>query len=162
MSQVNEWKQSGEVFVWCYPDGSKNYGGWHLTATNSGAISLTSLMDAFEAEANFRHRKVQLSQVNANILSVPNYNSKTQSPIAIILDFNSSGDHSNQWKLEIESESVLRLKFGLKKLAELRTAFAGIPSGEGDYSIGPENQKDAKDQDLWIWWHPSTRIKGAV
>ena len=161
MSPVNYWQQEGEIFAWYYSDGSKNYRGWHLTASDTGANSICLLLKAFLEEADFRHRKVSLSPVTPDILEVPNYRKKADWARSLELVYNPNTEHSSQWKLEKEGDA-LTLGLGQTSLNELLEAFKGLPKGEGDYRIGPTDEKADDDQFIWIWWHPSTRLRSGV
>jgi len=68
------------------------------------------------------------------------------------------------WQFAATGERF-ELLAGTEKLKELREAIRGIPSGNGDFALGPEKgspQRSAWDEMcLWIWWMPK-RASGRI
>lgn len=149
----NDWKQIGDVFLWHYPGGSRNYCGWHLTADKAGANSLMSLLDAFRACSEYRRRKVRLSAPTQAMLAVPNYQAKHQAGAALEIKYLPGDEHSSQWKLSAEGGRVT-VALGHGKLMELRQGLQDVAKGEGDYAIGPADKADWESMCLWFWWQP--------
>ncbi len=140
---VNEWKQTGRVFLWRYEDPSKASSGWHMTTDGEGARSLLALIDAFLLSAVDARRTVRLSIPTERELRVPNYNKKADPAEKLVLEF--VAQENSLWSLSCKDKKAT-LKAGRSSLLNLGNGLADIEKGRGDYCIGE------KGQELWFWW----------
>jgi hypothetical protein len=146
MLHSHKWKQSGTISLWRYLENQKNFSGWHLTADTSGCASLIALLDAFALDGVPNSRALSIIQPSLAELSVPsNRSSAIGAPANLRLAFSEEHD---AWSFPAELD-VAQLIFGSKWLIPLKEAIAGIPSGKGDFSIGP-----LPGERLWFWWQP--------
>jgi hypothetical protein len=149
MLQANSWKQSGTVWVWRYTENLHNFPGWHLTADTTGCRSLLALLDAFAADGVAGTRTINVSSPTASVLGVPNNRAAAWlAPAKFRLSFSAT---PSQWSFP-DSLEPAELAVGVDWLPQLRRGIAGIPLGEGDYSIGPSSRGSVR---LWFWWQPT-------
>jgi hypothetical protein len=149
MVQANSWKQSGSVSLWRYTENLRNFPGWHLTADAAGCASLLALLDALAFDGVAASRTLGITAPTASVLAVPNNRSSGWvAPSKFRLAFS---PRSNQWGFPDALEPA-SLSIGADWLPTLRQAIAGIPQGQGDYSIG---QPGNGSLPLWIWWQPA-------
>jgi hypothetical protein len=139
---INKWKQSGNIYIWRYRDNPKNYQGWHLSANNSGCISISELLQALIDSPPEANRTVQLSVPTDKQFCVPNCNRK---PIAETKLRMVKSGISEEWSLT-KNEDKLQLDIGTVYLHKFISGLADIQRNKGDYFIG------RKDQELWFWW----------
>ncbi len=139
---INKWKQSGNIYIWRYQDNPKNYRGWHLSANNSGCISISELLQALIDSPPEAYRTVQLSVPTDKQFCVPNCKRKPISETKLIIVKSGIPD---EWTLT-NNEDKLQLNIGTVYLHKFISGIADIQRGEGDYFIG------RKDQELWFWW----------
>lgn len=130
-NSVNDWQQEGRLFVWRYPNARRGWSGWHFTGDPAGCRSIRNLLDRMYG-GDICHRSLKLSPVTQAILSVPNYQFKTDGRFD---------------KLRIEyrpdfadlslatDESRLVMTVGKERLRKLTAAFAEVEVGLGDFDI---------------------------
>jgi hypothetical protein len=146
MLQSHAWKQTGSVALWRYTENQRNYPGWHLSADDAGCASLIALLDAFAADGNAGTRTLSVTRPTSEILAVPNNRSAScVAPDKLLLSFS---DVASQWSFP-DSLDPAELTIGADWLPKLRKAIAGIPHGEGDFSIGLSKGDSLA---LTFWW----------
>ena len=149
MLQSHSWKQAGSIALWRYKENQRNFPGWHLTADAAGCASLIALLDAFASDGGSSSRTLTVQAPTLAILSVPNNRSSAwRSPSKLRLSLSAS---PSEWSFP-ESLEPAALTFGSEWLPDLRQAIAGIPRGQGDYSIGRPGNGNLQ---LWFWWQPA-------
>ena len=149
MLQSHSWKQSGAIALWRYKENQRNFPGWHLTADATGCASLLALLDAFASDGGTCSRTLAIQAPTLAILAVPNNRSSAwRSPSKLRL---SLSENPAEWSFP-ESLEPATLTFGWDWLPKLRQGIAGIPHGEGDYSIGGSGSSNLQ---LWFWWQPA-------
>ena len=146
MVQSHAWKQLGTAALWRYTDNTRNFPGWHFTADAAGCASLVALLDALAADAAPASRTVALVAPTAANLAVPG-NRSAGIVAANRLRISYSPDLTS-WQMPEDAEPA-QLSIGPNWLSTLRDAIAGIPRGEGDYSVGASGSGNSQ---LWIWW----------
>jgi hypothetical protein len=145
--QSHSWQQSGSIMLWRYTENQRNFPGWHLTANAEGCASLIALLDFFAASGAPGFRTLTITAPTQAALAVANNRSAASvAPDKLRLTFSGM---SSQW-LFPESTDPAELSIGTEWLPVLRRAIAGIPVGNGDYSIGPSGSGG-----LWLWWQPA-------
>lgn len=146
MLRSHSWKQTGSVALWRYTENQRNYPGWHLSADDTGCASLIALLDAFSTDGIAGNRTVSITSPTPEILAVPNnWSASFVAPDKLLI---SVSDTPSQWSFP-ESLDPAELTIGADWLPKLRLAIAGIPRGEGDYSIGVSNAGSLR---LTFWW----------
>ena len=149
MLQSHSWKQAGSVALWRYRENQHNFPGWHITADTVGCASLLALLDALAADGRTSSRTLAVQAPTPAILSVPNNRSSGwRSPSKLRLSFSAT---PSEWSFP-ESSEPAALTLGFEWLPALRQGIAGIPNGEGDYSIGKAGGGNLQ---LWFWWQPA-------
>jgi hypothetical protein len=147
--QSHSWKQAGSIALWRYTENQRNYPGWNFTADEVGCASLLALLDAFEADGFVASRTVSTNPPTAAILRVPNNRSSAWlAPSKLRLSFSAN---PAEWSFP-ESLEPATLTFGADWLPQFRQAVAGVPRGDGDYSIGHTGNGNLQ---LWFWWQPA-------
>lgn len=132
--------------LWRYSENRRNFPGWHFTANADGCASFIALLDAFAVDAD-GSRTLDVTAPTQAVLAVPNNRSAALVvPAKLRLMLSAS---SSYWSFP-ESTDPAELAVGVEWLPILRRAIAGIPQGQGDYSIGP-----AGSGSLWLWWQPA-------
>lgn len=145
MRPSHAWRQHGTVSLWRYPDGQRNFPGWHLGADADGCASLLALLGALEADGAGTSRTVQLLAPDTAQLAVPNNrDAKWDTAQTLRLTVDAAAD-AWQWLLDGQR---LELRIGMDALRGLRHGVQDIATGRGDYSVG--SGTDA----LWFWWWP--------
>ena len=143
----HSWEQAGTVALWRYTENQRNCPSWNLTADAAGCASLLALLDAFEADGAAASRTLSITSPSPAILRVPNNRSSAWiAPSKLRLSFSVD---PGEWSFP-ESMEPAMLSIGADWLPQLRRAVAGIPGGEGDYSIGSSSSGK-----LWFWWQSS-------
>ncbi len=71
-SKAHNWKQKGNVYLWRYIEGVKNYPGWNFAVDEDARLSLTNLLLAFVKDDVASHRAVALTKPTDTVLIVPN------------------------------------------------------------------------------------------
>ncbi len=140
---VNDWKQTGNIYLWRYKDDAKRFSGWHMTADDEGARSLARLVDLFLASGTDAKRTIRLTIPTDRELRVPNFNRKADPAEKLVLE-SVAGDDS-LWSLT-GGDKKATLRVGRSHLPGLRRGMEDIEKGKGDYCIGEEGQE------LWFWW----------
>ena len=140
---VDAWTKSGRLWLWRYTENSRDRGGWHLTGDDAGCASLVALLDAFAADGKPATRAFELDRTTERIVCVPNFDTPWAGATRLRITF--SADPS-AWSMPVEDDPA-HLVVGATWLPSLHKAVAGIPQGEGDFTIGPK-----KAGRLWIWW----------
>jgi hypothetical protein len=148
LAQSEHWKHSGSVWLWRYGADDRNYPGWHLTADSTGAASLGNLLETLAEPNQPAFRTVQLCRPTPAILAVPNnrhadWTAPAKLRIAV-------AENLNEWVF-ICTDTTAQLTLGLNWIPVFKRAVSQIPSGEGDFSIGPKDSS----QRLWLWWYLS-------
>jgi len=144
MQTANLWKQAGRISVWRYTENSGNYPGWHLTADPAGCQSLLALLDALAADG-VGSRAVAITAPGKADLAVPNNRQGRAAwgaPQKLRLTLAAA---EQQWWFPPGLDPAA-LTLGAAWLPALRHGVAGIPAGQGDYSIGKGSLP------LWFWW----------
>jgi hypothetical protein len=139
----NDWKQTGNVYLWRYKDDSKKFLGWHMTADEEGAMSFVSLVDIFLQSDTDARRTVRLTIPIEREVSVPNFNRKADPAEKLVLEI--VAKENSLWSLSGKGKKIT-LRVGRSHLLTLRDGIDGIEKGKGDYCIGE------KGQELWFWW----------
>jgi hypothetical protein len=107
---------------------------------------LITLLDAFWADGVASSRALSVTSPTAEILAVPGSRSADYvAPQELRLSFSET---PSQWHF-LDSLEPAELTFGSSWLHKLRKGIAGIPSGEGDYSIGVAKGGSLR---LSFWW----------
>lgn len=145
---VSAWRQEGRLFVWRYPNPRKGWSGWHFTGDPVGCRSIRNLLDRIHGGEPC-HRTLKLSPVTEAILSVPNYQFKTQG-------------HFEKLRVEYRPDypdlslapdgELLVMTVGAKRLRKLTAAFAEVEVGLGDFGIPTSD--DRKAAPWMFWWMP--------
>jgi hypothetical protein len=149
-SPLHDWKQRGVVRLWRYTEFTSTFGGWHMTADDSGSQSLLELLPLLAAVPG-EHRTVAVTAPSASVLRVPNFqrgDAQWTAPKKWRVRCDPAAD---SWYFPAEDELV-ELSFGASYLQMLSESIRGIPRGEGDFSIGAEKDGNLP---LWFWWHPN-------
>jgi hypothetical protein len=145
-AQSEHWKHSGSVWLWRYGADDRNYPGWHLTADSTGAASLADLLETLAEPNQPAFRTVQLCRPTPAILAVPNKRSADwTAPAKLRIAFAADPD---EWIIT-GTDATVQLTLGLNWCPLLERAVSEIPSGKGDFSIGPKDSS----QRLWLWWY---------
>lgn len=145
---VAEWRQEGEIFVWRYPKRNKHAGEWHFTGDPAGCRSIRNLIDRM-AGGEARHRTMRLGWVTSAISEVPNFGERkpdrfTSMRVAFRPD-------AGEMTMEEDGDRLI-LTFGNKQVSDLRAAFADVEVGNGDFGIGPSDDRRIKP--WYFWWMP--------
>ena len=140
---INQWEQSGKIYLWRYVTNPKNYPGWHLACNKEGCESFLELLGCFVEAGPDAKRTVNISVPDDNQLKVPNFNDKSSSPLKLVISYKS--EYAYAWGFSEENGKVT-LSIGREYLEKVKNGFLDIVQGKGDYSIGD------KGKELWFWW----------
>ena len=143
-------RQTGIVSLWRYKAPQEQ--GWHFTADDQGVEYLLKILDSLSGD--FTHRTIQLTQPTAEVLAVPNFSYPALGMESLRLQFMPGDEHKRRWQLLPDGPKVT-LKFGEETKAALMQAVSELPSGNGDYALGPEDCPNSSA--LWIWWYHTAR-----
>jgi hypothetical protein len=142
-------KPIAALYLWCYPDGSKNYAGWHLTADARGCGALVSYLDELASgHRNEESRTLNVIPPTRKVLSVPGcrYAARSAQRLRLLVD------RTDVRHFELrEQDGEVSLRVGAERLPELRAHVEEIPRGGGDVSMVPDGRRP-RDQALWFWW----------
>ena len=153
---VNHWKPSGTIILWTFRQQNKNYYGWHLTADAAGCESFIDLLDKMNSTSLPVKRTVPLDHPDHFPFSGIGGPFKWSDHVFAqkLKLIYSSTLLAESWEATY-SDGVFQLSIGARFLSRLRAGIVDIKRGEGDYSIGPWNEKKPEDM-LWFWWYIST------
>jgi hypothetical protein len=142
-------KNGGKLYVWTYPEGSKSYAGWHLTADRVECARLSEAIEGLSAGSLSEPQAFAVSPVTPAVLAVPNNRrAKAQSAREFRVVLSRDPRH---FSLE-ERDEVLTITVGSERLEELRKSIIGITQNKGDFAMTPGEKRLARDQMLWFWW----------
>ena len=88
MNDLNQYKQSGNLYLWEYANNTKNYPGFHMAFDNIGASSFSSFLNYLVNSNPGDFRTLNLTEPNDQILSIPNNRNSdflTKQKVKIIL-----------------------------------------------------------------------------
>ena len=123
--------------------------GDDITANPGSNKQACAALDAFASDGGTCSRTLAIQAPTLAILAVPNNRSSAwRSPSKLRL---SLSENPAEWSFP-ESLEPATLTFGWDWLPKLRQGIAGIPHGEGDYSIGGSGSSNLQ---LWFWWQPA-------
>jgi hypothetical protein len=142
---ADDWKQTGNIYLWRYKDNPKNLPGHHLTADHEGIESVSMLIQMLLQSSTETKRTLRLTAPKDTESAVPDPRSKKkiESVEKLVLQFEAQND--SFWSLTGDKNKLM-LRAGRTKLLKLREGLKDIEKGRGDYYIGP------KGQELWFWW----------
>jgi len=143
---TNNWKQSGNVYLWRYVENPKNYRGWHLTADSKGVWSLIELIDLMLKSNDETKRTIKSNIPTENELGVPNCKKKAISTAKIVLL--NKKDNNEYWSIS-EAQGVVTFEAGDNALRRLKDGLTDVQNKKDDYFIGE------KGHELWFWRHIS-------
>ncbi len=139
---LNEWKQTGTIFLWSYRENTRNFPGWHWAFDDPGLRSLIDLLGrllAGPADAPLA-RTVRITPPTERVLSVPNNrSSRVRSPDRLRIVALPTAD---DWILA-EEDAHLVLSLGRDRLREL-IAWLQAEDQAFDTSFGADPQ-------VWFW-----------
>jgi hypothetical protein len=140
----------GRLYVWMYPETTRNYAGWHLTADPVGCARLVEAIDGLSRGALNEPQVFTVLPATPAVLAVPNNRrAKARWPGKLRLALAVEPRH---FSLE-ERDDVLTITAGRARLEELHTNIVGITHNQGDFAMGPgDGRRRAPDQALWFWW----------
>jgi hypothetical protein len=146
---VNNWKQSGSVYLWRYKSDRVKHAGWHFTADDDACECLIDLLDAMAAVSDATHRSLKLSPATEAVWGVPNFGLPRREALGTLtLRFLPTYED-----LDIGyQDDRLTLQVGLARVQKLRAAILDVRLGGGDYHLSPNIRNDASR--LWFWWMP--------
>ena len=157
---MTTWSQQGRIFLWRYRDGAGNYPGGHLTADAAGCKSLDELLSKFIDTPRSRRAIIRITRPTPSVLSVPNNQggaARWSAPEQLQIELRGEDCNPHEWRLHPKGPQF-ELVAGTQKLSEFRDAIRGIPKGEGDFAIGPDDSSPERgawdEMCLWIWWMP--------
>jgi hypothetical protein len=142
---------AGKIYLWTYPDGAKDYAGWHVTADARGCRDLVSMIDRASTEE--LARPLRTLAPTAPILAVPNNRRASVQAASGITVVHAPDREAAYWRLEATAGDVVLL-VGSEQLALLRAAVVDVSLGRGDYSLGSAEKRAPRQQRLWFWWMP--------
>jgi hypothetical protein len=141
-------KPIAALYLWCYPDGSKNSAGWHFTADGHGCASLLTELDELASGRKEESRTLNVTPPTATVLSVPGwrYAARSAQRLRLLVE------RTNARRFELhERDGDVSLNIGAERLPELRARVDEIPRGGGDVSMVPDGRRP-RDQTLSFWW----------
>jgi hypothetical protein len=142
---------AGKIYLWTYPEGVKDYAGWHLTADAAGCQMLLATLDRVSTDE--RARPLQTFAPNVAILTVPNNRRASAQAAAAITVVHARDRDAAYWHLEVTAGGVA-LSVGTERLAALRAAVVDVSQGRGDYCLGSAEKRAPRQERLWFWWMP--------
>lgn len=151
---VNEWQQSGAIYVWRYSAPGRSRRGWHFTADPGGCASIVDLFERMTASDTACHRTMVLGRVSADIWGIPNFGPP-------------KGEHFEKLRIDyvpdatdltlVENGERLDLAFGSARAASLKAAFVYVGIGDGDFGIATSSRKHSES---WMfWWMPNINYR---
>ncbi len=147
-SGVHTWEQEGIVSLWRYTEFKNKFEGWHLTANVAGVHSLVALVRALAKEPG-AYRTVKITPPSDSALRAPNYSQGRAAWAAPERWQLSCSPIGQAWEFPPTLVPAASLTFGEDYAADFVTRLGAIPRGEGDHSIGHQDQEDLA---LWFWW----------
>jgi len=148
--KIAKLKIIGRVFIWKYSDNIGNYPDWNLSVDKLASKELSNLLDMMNECEWSTNKTISTSKPTESEIAVPNNqngNAKWLTKPAIIFCTKSSFS-PHHWVINEMPDSI-EINFGKQKLQRLKEAIISIPSGNGDFSIADENQKNI----LTFWWN---------
>jgi len=149
LKAVNNWKQTGQVFIWRYGPQRKNHAGWHLTAEDDACEGVIALIEAMRAAGQASHRTITLSNPPEAVCAVPNFGAPLKEKLGPLTVH---WDPSFSDLTLSEERERLSLRVGDPRADELLRGLRDIRRGEGDYSLAPTEKGAAPP--IWFWWMP--------
>ncbi|WP_420472163.1 hypothetical protein [Brevundimonas sp. FT23042] len=125
---VRRWKPKGRVYFW-YEADRRQGEGWHIAADPGGCDDLEQIVSL--ARAAQHPARFTFASASAGM-------------VGLTISFNGawSADH---WVL---TDEPVVLSLGDEGLTALLDAVSDMRKGDGDYCIGPHDQR------IWVWWPP--------
>jgi hypothetical protein len=155
-SRVEDWKRTGDLWLWKYGQNTRNYFGWNLAADRLGCESLLDLLGRMAASPRDCRREISVIRPTRRILAVPNNpggSAGLESPPCLRLQVRRDRVGDRHWRLESDPARVA-IEVGPSKLIELRAAVASMPSTGGDFAIGSDERTARRETSLWLWLVP--------
>jgi len=147
--------QPGNLYLWCYPELNASPGtprsleGWHLTADSAACAQLSRVLDELSTGTRAGPETFAVSPTPRSVWAVPHAGAgpaaRSVRELRIV-----KAPNPRHFSIE-ERDAVLTITAGRERLDEVREHVAVIPDGEGDDSIGPDEDAPP-DQELWFWW----------
>jgi hypothetical protein len=110
-------KPIAALYLWCYPDGSKNSAGWHFTADAHGCASLLLELDELASGRKEESRTLNVIPPMGTVLSLPGWRYVARSAQRLLLLV----DRMNSRRFELrECDGDISLYIGVERLPELR------------------------------------------
>ena len=155
---VEKWNQKGQIWVWRYPDRSKYYEGLHFTADSTACKSLRELFQLMKSAKWPSTKILQISK--KEFIDTTGNNIRLSVLDTLKLKYRKDQIPTDQWLLEWDSNRKnYSLTIGNEKLEEIDKGILDIEKGNGDYAIGPTNDKEWDEMCLWFWWHVTKKNK---
>jgi hypothetical protein len=154
--RVENWTQSGRLYLWRYGQNTKNYPGWNLAADETGWQSIADLLERMAESTRDSRREISVSRPTALALSVPNNpvgSKELESKQSLILNVQRNEVADQHWKLESSASRVI-LELGTAQLGVLHAAVLAVQRTGGDFAIGPDDKATWKESSLWFWLIP--------
>ena len=150
---MNQWIQSGKVYLWTYLENTKNFPGWHICVDQNGGDSLLDLLEKMLSAVWPSTKEILISPPTLKILKRPNNKNgkaKWSSPKIFKIKFPKGKVPHDHWSL-LEGQDRVDLVIGMKKLNQLRRGIEDSLLYRGDYSIGSEENFEDDSACLWFW-----------
>lgn len=153
---VEKWKQPGDLYLWRYTEGARNFPGWHFTAADVCCHGLAHLMEIMLSARWASQKSLKVTAPIEDVLGVPNNRGGTArwaSPKTLVLKHPKGKVDDQHFALE-EDGTTITVSAGRQKLELLKECVRDIPNGKGDYSIG------IGETQLWFWWMVRRSLRG--
>lgn len=133
---VRRWRQTGRLYFW--REARKAQGeGWHLAADADGLRDLGAAIALCRSAQHPARFALSTTPSNPNA-----------GPAELVLSYNRTWVPGH-WGLSTQAGDAV-LEFGTDRLNELEGAVGDMERGDGDYTIGGDDEA----QRIWIWWPP--------
>jgi len=144
----------GKLYLWTYqedngsppPPGSIE--GWHLTADAATCARLSRALEDLSTGMRTEPETFAVSPAPPIVVSVTNGPGKARSARELRIVRARDPRH---FSLE-ERDGVLTITAGRERLDEIRENVIRIPDNEGDFTMIPDQENAAPDQNLSFWW----------
>jgi hypothetical protein len=133
--EIEKLNITSEIFIWKYLENERNYPGWNISFDKSVAeklLELINLMDSCEWSSKKIIKVKTPSQTQLKIANNRNGEAKWKTKFSLVLNFKK--DEPTLWKM-IEEENQIEIRFGQKRLIELRNAVVKKIDNLNDFAI---------------------------
>ncbi|KAB2877601.1 hypothetical protein F9K33_16110 [bacterium] len=140
--------QQGSIYFWKYKTDGWLGSEWHFTADPAGCDFLVQCFERLLQSEFPCELVIHLTPVSQKILRIPDYNSPFKNMDELQFSYRPAGSSYYEWTI-VDNKSRVDITMGKAMLAEWKRAVLAVKNGNGDFSIGLN-----EDHTIFMWRMP--------